>query len=202
MREKTSSIISYLFHPLLMPSMTFLIIYWQLPELIKPLTLVTLPFLFITTFIIPILSVAMLKFSGSVTNFKLDKQEERVMPFSFVTVFYGLTTYLFVFKIQVNEVFALLLIATTLLVSVLTLITVWYKVSIHSAGISGVVGFFLAFGMRFPDSAVLYPLLVLLVVAGLVMSARLKLNAHTPKEVLVGMLIGLTICFGTLYGFA
>lgn len=185
-----------------MPSMTFLIIYWQLPELIKPLTLVTLPFLFITTFIVPILSVTMLKFSGSVTSFKLDKQEERVMPFSFVTVFYGLTTYLFVFKIQVNEVFALLLIATTLLVSVLTLITVWYKISIHSAGVSGVVGFFLAFGMRFPDSAVLYPLLILLVIAGLVMSARLQLQAHTPKEILAGMLTGLGICFGTLYWFA
>lgn len=184
-----------------MPSMTFLILYWVMPELIKPLTIVTLPFLFITTFLIPLLSISMLKFSGSISSFKLENRDERVMPFSFVSIFYGMTTYLFVFKIQVNEIIAMLLIATTILVVVLTVITLWFKISIHAAGISGVVGFFLVFGLRFPDSQALYPLLVLLISAGLVMSSRLQLNAHTPKEILAGMLTGFIICFGTLYWF-
>lgn len=201
MEYRTNTIISYLFHPLLMPSMTFLILYWLMPELIKPLTLVTLPFLFITTFLIPLLSISMLKFSGSISSFKLENREERVMPFLFVSIFYGLTTYLFVFKIQVNEVIAILLAATTVLVAVLTLITVWFKISIHAAGISGVVGFFLVFGVRYPDSQALYPLVVLLISAGLVMSARLQLNAHTPKEILAGTVTGFGICFGTLYWF-
>ncbi|WP_139793856.1 PA-phosphatase [Reichenbachiella faecimaris] len=112
-----------------------------------------------------------------------------------------MTTYLFVFKIQVNEIIALLLIATTLLVTVLTIITLWFKVSIHAAGISGVVGFFLVFGLKYPDSMAFYPLLGLLICAGLVMSARLQLNAHSPKEIWAGMCTGLGICFGTLYWF-
>lgn len=202
MGERTNTIISYIFHPLLMPSMTFLILYWLMPELIKPLTIVTLPFLFITTFIIPLLSISMMKLSGSIASFRLENREERLMPFSFVSIFYGLTTYLFVFKIQVNDIIALLLLATTILVVVLTLITFWFKISIHAAGISGVVGFFLVFGIRFPESQAMYPLLVLLISAGLVMSARLELNAHSPKEILAGTLTGLTICFSTLYWFA
>lgn len=184
-----------------MPSMTFLILFWFMPELIKPLTIVTLPFLFITTFLIPLLSISMLKFSGSISSFKLENREERIMPFSFVSIFYGLTTYLFVFKIQVNEIIALLLVATTILVIVLTIMTFWVKVSIHAAGISGVVGFFLVFGLKFPDSIALYPLLILMICSGMVMSARLQLNAHSPKEILAGMCTGLGICFGTLYWF-
>lgn len=185
-----------------MPSMTFLILYWYMPELIKPLTIVTLPFLFITTFLIPLLSISMLKFSGSISSFKLQNREERVMPFSFVSIFYGMTTYLFVFKIQVNEIIAILLASTTALVMLLTLITLWYKISIHAAGISGVVGFFLVFALKYPDSMAFYPLLILLMCAGLVMSARLYLNAHSPKEILAGMCAGLVICFGALYWFA
>ena len=184
-----------------MPSMTFLLLYWLMPEMIKPLTFITLPFLFITTFIIPLLSISMLKFSGSISSFKLESRQERVMPFAFVSIFYGLTTYLFVFKIQVNEVIALLLIATTVLITVLTIITLWFKVSIHAAGISGVVGFFLVFGLKFPESEALYPLLFLLISSGIVMSARLQLNAHSPNQILIGMLTGLIICFGTLYLF-
>lgn len=109
---------------------------------------------------------------------------------------------MFVFKIQVNEIIGLLLLATTLLVAVLTIITVWFKVSIHAAAISGVVGFFLVFGLKFPDSQALYPLLILLILAGLVMSARLQLNAHTPKEILAGTITGLVVCFGILFWFA
>lgn len=184
-----------------MPSMTFLLLYWLMPELIKPLTIVTLPFLFITTFLIPLLSISMLKFSGSITSFKLDNRAERIMPFTFVSIFYGLTTYLFVFKIQVNEIIALLLLATSILVIVLTLITFWIKISIHAAGISGVVGFFLVFAIKFPESKTLYPLLFLLISAGSVMSSRLHLNAHTPKEILAGTITGLSICFGVLYWF-
>ncbi|MEP2026487.1 MAG: phosphatase PAP2 family protein [Reichenbachiella sp.] len=108
---------------------------------------------------------------------------------------------MFVIKIQVNEIMALLLISTTILVLVLTIITLWFKVSMHAAGVSGVVGFFLVFGIKFPNSMALYPLLTFLILAGLVMSARLQLNAHSPKEVLAGLCIGFTVCFGTLYLF-
>lgn len=184
-----------------MPSMTFLILFWLMPELIKPLTLVTLPFLFITTFLIPLLSISMLKFSGSITSFKLENREERLMPFSFVSIFYGLTTYLFVFKIQVNDTIAIILFSTTLLILVLTVITYWFKVSMHAAGISGVVAYFLVFGLKFPESQAINPLLVLLIVAGLVMSARLQLNAHSPKEVLAGTITGFCVCFNVLYWY-
>ena len=126
-------------------------------------------------------------------------REERVMPFTFVSLFYGMTTYMFVFKIHVNTIVALMLFSTTLLVIVLTVVTLWFKISIHAAAISGVVANLLVFGLKYPDSLAIYPLLGGVVLAGLVMTARLQLNAHSPREIVAGMCTGLLVCFNVLY---
>lgn len=201
MRRRAYQIISYLFHPLLMPTFAFILLFTFLPHVIRPLGLVTLPFLFVTTCVIPIISISMLKFSGSITNFRLEKREERILPFSFVTIFYGITTYMFVFQVKVNQAIALMLISTTLLVLILTIITLWFKISIHTAGVSGVVGILIAFGIKYPGASILYPLIGMIFVAGLTMSARLHLNIHTPKEIFAGVIAGLTICFSSLVLF-
>lgn len=201
MRKKVSQLVSYVLHPLMMPSLTFLVVMYFLPELIKPISFITLPFLFFTTFIIPLISVSFLKFSGSISSFKMANREERIMPFSFVSLFYAMTTYMFVFKLQVNMTVALMLLSTTLLVVVLTIVTLWFKISIHAAAISGVVGNLLVFGLKYPDSLAIYPLLGGVVLAGLVMSARLQLDAHSPREILAGTFTGLLVCFNVLYWF-
>lgn len=120
------------------------------------------------------------------------------MPFLFVSIFYGITTYMFIYQVRVNSTVATMFIATTVLILILTLITTQYKISIHTAGVSGVVGFLIAFGIKYPGSQTLYPLLAMIIVSGLTMSARLQLNAHTPKEILAGAIVGLGICFGAL----
>jgi membrane-associated phospholipid phosphatase len=44
--------------------------------------------------------------------------------------------------------------------------------------------------------------LVTLVLAGMLMSARLQLNAHTPRQVLIGAVAGFAIAFtGMLFLF-
>jgi len=194
-------IISYLFHPLLMPTFSFILLFTFLPQVINPLGWITLPFLFVTTCVIPVISISMLKYFGSIANFRLERREERIVPFSFVTIFYGITTYMFVFQVKVNQAVALMLISTTLLVLILAIITLWFKISIHTAGVSGVVGILIAFGLKYPGTSVLYPLIGMILVAGLTMSARLHLNAHTPKEIFAGLAAGLSICFGALVLF-
>jgi membrane-associated phospholipid phosphatase len=52
------------------------------------------------------------------------------------------------------------------------------------------------------NGSLLWPTLIVLIVAGLVMSARLYLNAHTPREVLYGALAGFSIgFFGMIFLF-
>jgi len=200
--DKISQSVSYIFHPLLVPSYTFGTLYYLTPHLVMPLSAMTLPFLFITTCIIPIISLSVLRASGSITSLKLDKKDERMVPFTFVTLFFGMTSYMFIFKIGVNDLVAVIFGSTSLLILILTLITLLFKISIHAAGMSGFLGYLLCIAIKFPEIPLLYPLVILLILNGLVMSSRLHLNAHTPKEILAGFFIGLSVSFGSLYWLA
>ena len=68
------------------------------------------------------------------------------------------------------------------LVIVATLVTIFYKVSVHSMSIWGFIGIILPLNKVSEDGALFYPTLALIVLAGLVMTARLQLNAHTPVK--------------------
>ncbi len=72
-----------------------------------------------------------------------------------------------------------------------TVCTFFFKISVHSVAWAGLVGIILP--LNAANSTLLLPTAVLIVIAGAVMSARLKLNAHTPREVMVGGLAGFAI---------
>ncbi|WP_119845032.1 PA-phosphatase [Reichenbachiella sp. MSK19-1] len=201
MRDKVSQIVSHLFHPLLMPTLTFCLLFAFAPHLIQPISLMTLPFLFVTTFVIPMISISILKVSGSIKSLRMEDREERMVPFVFITLFFMMTTYLFIYKVGVNQIVGVIFLSTTLLLILLTLVTSRYKISIHAAALSGVCGYLLALCWRYPNGMLVYPLIVTLIVAGGVMSARLQLNAHRAHEVLAGSLLGLLTCFAALYWF-
>ena len=51
---------------------------------------------------------------------------------------------MFYAKVNVNSLFYLILAITTGLLMLLTIITIYWKISIHGAGIGGMLGFILA----------------------------------------------------------
>jgi hypothetical protein len=99
----------------------------------------------------------------------------------------------------VNEVIALMMITTSVLIGLLTLITLKFKVSIHAAGICGAAGCLIALAHVYQAEALIYPATVAIVLSGLVMTARLYLNSHTLEEVSAGCLLGFSLCFGSVY---
>lgn len=198
--------ISYVLHPLLMPTLVFTVIFYFLPESVKPIDNEAIPFLLlailITTFIIPVLSISALRFTSTISSLTLHKREERVVPFVFIGMFYALTTYLFINRIQVNEVIALMMITTSVLIGLLTAITTKYKISIHAAGICGSAGYLIALAHVYQSEALIYPATAAIVLSGVVMTARLYLNSHTLNEVVAGCFLGFSLCFGSVYFLA
>ena len=91
-----AKIISYLLHPLLMPTLLLLVLLFFIPESLQPVSgkiaLMIILLVFITTFIIPALSILGLRTTMTISSVKLQNRTERVLPFSFITIFYGLTT--------------------------------------------------------------------------------------------------------------
>ncbi len=59
--------------------------------------------------------------------------------------------------------------------------------------ISGGLGIMLPLNQVTEQDNLLLPTVGLILIAGLVMSARLFLNAHTPREVMVGSVVGVSV---------
>ena len=197
--------ISLLINPMLMPTVMFAVIFYFAPEAAKPLNMEQAPFLLLsvalTTFLIPIISLGTLKFTATISNFWLNNRKERILPFFFMTVFYGLTAYMFITKIKVNGFLTVILITMTVMVLVVTLITIYWKISVHSTALSGLVGFILGLMVKVPSTELLYPLVTSILLTGAVMSARLALNAHTPVQILGGSIVGLIMGVGSIVLF-
>jgi membrane-associated phospholipid phosphatase len=192
-------VISAVFHPLLIPTYLFGVFIQFHPVILTPYNPNAYLWLWavvaITTFVIPVISMSFLRLTNNIPDFKLHNRKDRLLPFTFITFFYGVTSYMFLFKMNMSMQVGVMMIFTTLLIALLTVITFTYKISIHSAGIWGAVGILMAHTMTSVDHELIYPLVIAVVIAGLVNTARLHLNAHSPNQVLYGSVLGFLVCF-------
>jgi hypothetical protein len=203
--RKTAQALSVAFHPLLHPTLLLLVITFFAPLIVSPLNtqvmLKITSMIFIITALLPVLSILAFKYSASIRNFELIDHKERVIPFFFISLIYCLPTYLFYSKIRVSQLLIVIFAAISIMLLLLTVITIFWKISIHSAGISGLAGFLVGINIKIPESSLFYPMLVIIILAGAVMSARLYLNSHNPAEIFGGAVLGFLISFSSLYFF-
>lgn len=190
--------ISVVFQPLLIPSYIFLGILLFLPyslNMTGDLVWRFMSMVFMTTFLIPLMGILLLKFTRNITNLNMEDRKERVFPFLFNAIFYGATTYLFWEKFRFPNLVTVILLSVTISIIILTVVTVWWKVSAHAIAIAGATGIYLALLLKTEPSNFYYAVVGCFLFCGLVGSARLRLSAHDSKQVWVGFLIGFSINF-------
>jgi membrane-associated phospholipid phosphatase len=151
--------------------------------------------IFLMTFLLPSLNFLFFRITGTIKDMQMVNRKDRIMPFIFITILYTVVTYMFYHNFHLPNVLKLMAIITTMVI-VSTLVTFFYKVSVHSMGMCGLVGILLPLNSASEEGLLLYPTIGVLVIAGLVMSSRLRLNAHVLREVLYGAALGLLIGFG------
>jgi membrane-associated phospholipid phosphatase len=190
-----AKIISIVFHPLLMTTYLFLLLSFYVPLILQPIrpSAGFLGLIFLMTFVLPALNFLFFKVTGTVENLAMPERKQRTLPFLFISILYGVVTLLFHWKVKVPSVTYLLMIISVMVV-ISAAITLFYKLSIHSAAIWGIIGILLPL-YKISNGMLLVPTVVLIITAGLVMSSRLMLNAHTPREVLAGSILGFGIGF-------
>lgn len=150
------------------------------------------------TFIIPLISLLVMKRSEIISSLQLPDREERIPVMVLVIIYYIITYYLFdVRNEEFNYIFGSFMsfLSGGLIISVISLlITFKWKISLHAIGISGMAGAFL--GM----TELLYPInnfeeirgfnTVLLLLVGIICSSRLVLKAHSFSQILGGIILG------------
>lgn len=198
-----SHVISVVFHPLLMPTWLFSILALTLPGILQPLkpSWWFLFLIFLMTFLLPSLNFIFFRATGTIKDFYMTDRTERTVPFAFITILYCVVTFMFHWKFPVDNVLKLMIIITAMVI-VSAVVTLFYKVSVHSLAAAGFVGILLPLNNASEQGHLLYPTVGAILVAGIVMSSRLQLNAHVLREVAVGAAAGFVIGFaGTIYLF-
>lgn len=192
-------LISGVFHPLLMASYSCILLYFYLPSLFSPISYETIPFfilaVFLTTAVIPGLSVMMMKWTKKVSDLDIMQRDERRVPFLTIATFYAMTTFLLETRINLSKSLLVMMISVTALIFLIYIISLRFKISVHAAATWGVAGIFSSILLRFGETNLLILTGAIFLVAGFTTSSRIYLARHTEKEAWAGSLLGFVFCF-------
>lgn len=198
MNQKAAQIISIVLHPAWVPLLSAVAIFHYCPFLVlayEPVKSYVFLLIAIFTIIGPIASVFLLYKSGYIKDIRIPARKERPIPLLLATVYHCILTYFTITKMEGMLIVSSMMLSVSFTLSLLTIISSYYKISIHTAGYSGAIGFFLSMRFFYPNYPIVYPLVFAFLLCGVVMTARLALKAHTVKEVWSGFGVGLFSCF-------
>lgn len=193
-------IISGLFHPVLMPFFTLILMLQSHSFFIGMLPareiLILMGSVLLTTVACPFLMIFFLFRVKLLTSFYMEKREERIMPLLSIGVFYYLTYYLLK-SISLSILFSYFMLGATLLIIICLFVNFFFKISLHMAGIGGVTGFWIGLSIRqgTPHEMLIS---ILIFLCGLLGFARLTDGNHSPKEVYTGLFLGAGILFSLM----
>jgi len=189
-------IFSYLAHPIIMPVVGIIIllraINWMgmIPFETR---LYTYLIVFVSTLLLPLLSLPLLKSKNIISDYFMPTAEERKIPLLLTSFFFLLGAFVLQ-KIHAPLIFPLFINSSSVVILFCALISWKWKISTHMAGIAGLVGLILGISMKWMVDLRLI-LAVLILVSGITGWARLKMGAHTPAQVYAGFGLGFTIVF-------
>lgn len=207
-----ATIISVLFHPLLMFTLMAVLILLADPYGFGVSSIryreahLLLMQLFFTSFLIPAIGSVMLKYLGFIQSLQMETREERIGPYIIAMIFYFFLVRNLWGLSSVPEALKTAALGATIGLYLAFFINNFSKISAHAVGMGGLLGMLLLFifvygygrVQWFGEDGYLstnYVLLIAILLAGLTASARLVLKAHQPTDLLGGFITGLVSQF-------
>lgn len=190
----TAKLLSYICHPLFIPTYFFLWVEYRFPEQSAGASLDTIQLrligVFITTAFFPALTVFLLWRLKFIQNIYLRTNKERIVPYLASMIFYWWMWYLargFNDQATVLRYFYLGMFIATIPAVVLNTFS---KVSMHAMGVGGFCTALL-FTNIFYQTHLGFDTTLALLIAGTVLSARIFLKEHLSSEIYIGLFIGI-----------
>lgn len=142
----------------------------------------------ITTFAMPVLFSMFLLQKGMIQSLEMENRKERKVPFIIAALCYFMAFYLLKL-LPVPKFFPLIILGAALVIILAFLINMVWKISIHMMGIGGLTG--LVWGLhQILYVPVTFIFIGIIILAGIIGSARLIRESHTPIQVYAGFLAG------------
>ncbi len=197
MEERIARIISYVFHPLLIPS-CFIAVLMSLNVFFALMIPVDarwkiILLVLITSAIFPMIVLYGMYRLRLIKSLAMETKEERLYPYLATSIFLFLTTYM-IWQINISPVYYYVMLGASILAVITMLINIYWKISAHTVSIGGVLGILIAL-----QSVLLLDLLwliaITILISGLVGFARLRVGSHTQAQIYTGYAIGFLTTF-------
>ena len=192
-------LISTILHPIVIPTIGVMLYFLLIPNsLLQNQKLTILSLVFGVSYIIPLLILIFLKKTKIIKSYQPKSIRERKMPIALMTIVF------YLFGNSLNNIANLrdlgLLFYATSLSLFLSYILFYFKIkaSIHLLSLGISVGFFMVLSIVYTQSFAIV-IIIIILLAGLLASARLHLKAHTPKDIYIGFFIGTVTPFCLQY---
>jgi membrane-associated phospholipid phosphatase len=199
MPEKLAKIVSALFHPVLLPTLGFLLMFtagFYDSMLTKEARQFILLVVFFSTATLPMLAIAILALNSKF-DFLMPESRDRILPLLFASVFFYVG-FILLSRIHFISMFKLFMIASVLLIVALLLISFKWNISIHMAAAGAVTATLFALSFRAGVNPV-YAVIAAVLVSGLLGTARLALNKNNLLQVAAGYILGFVILYPVIY---
>ena len=191
--QQLAQLTSYISHPLLVPNfLLYLVIFFYNPTLFGGFEAGSrYAFLGICLFITfggPASYILFLYLKGEINDIYIKDRKKRKLPMILSCVCFAATAY----QLEIQNfprVICDILWVSAIGVAISYIINLYWKISLHAMGISALCSiiYFLSSSSYYNYNSLF---VICVVVAGLVGSARLILNAHSLNQVLAGFFIG------------
>ena len=199
MPVKLAKFVSIIFHPVLVPALGFLLLFtsgFYDSMLTTDAKRFILLVIFFSTATLPMLAVAILALNSKF-DILMPNNRDRIIPLLFTSVFYYIG-FILLSKIHFIPMFKLYMIASVLLIVALLLISFKWNISIHMAAIGAVTATFFALSFRGGVNPV-NAIVIVVIVSGLVGTARMVLNKNNLLQVAAGYILGFIILYPVIY---
>lgn len=200
-----AKVVSYVFHPLFIPTYIFIFLMYQVPYEFAGISEFQLKLRLFSTFwltaFFPAFAVFLLWRLNFSESIYLRTQKERIVPYVITMIFYWWMYFLsrnpkFDDQPSVLKFFYLGIFMATVAGLVLNN---YFKISLHGMGAGGAMAAVILFAMHYqmPLGAAIS---VVTLLTGIVCTARFLVSDHTAKEVYSGLLVG-AFCQVAAYWF-
>jgi hypothetical protein len=189
--EVIAKLLSVLFHPLFAPVYGILIIFsaptlfGYLPFAVKK---IVFSIIVIDNVLVPLSLMPYFKYRKIISSWVIEERRERIIPLLATSFFYSFTVYI-IYRFQLPQFIKSFVLAVAFIVIAVTVISFWWRISIHSVGAGTITALVATLSIKMHEPLTILLISVILA-SGLVLSSRLWLNSHNPKETWLGYLLG------------
>ena len=191
---RLSKFISIILHPIFMPILALYLSLKQIPSIGVAITnyqnYIYLVLIF-STVILPLISILFLIKSGKVSSLEMSNHKERSVPLFRTALWMGLGYYILENILVFSPIIKAELIGAISIILIASIISKYWKISLHLLGIGGLVGVLIALEIIYGNLQHLIIIFILL--SGVLAMARIKEKAHNYTQVYIGFLGGLSV---------